>query len=1437
MNKPTYEELESRLIELENLLASSDFIKDNLPDIIYVLDENGRVVDVNRAVEQYGYKTSDIMGRDIAEFIHPDDKSAAERRLKERRTGDRSTQDMEVKLFTAGGDEKVFETRDAVTAGLTFRINATGIYNPADNGAGSFTGTIGIARDITIRKKSEEEVTKLVSIVEYSREFIGISTLNGKVTYLNEEGLRISGLKNLQEALNTNIFEYVPEEDREWLKNTVMAELRDKGVWKGEGRLRNFRTEKSTDVEVSVFLLGNDAIATVMRDISEHKRNIEAVNKEKERAQNYLDIAGVMLVVIDKDQTVSMINNKGCEILGYEQKDIIGKNWFDHFLPKDIKKPVKEVFIQLVKGDIKPVEYFENTVLTKNNEQKIIAWHNTILRNENGEITGTLSSGEDVTERKKAEETLRFQEERLELALDATSDGLWDWNVQSGEVYFSPRYYTMLGYEPDELPSSYQTWEKLLHPDDKEHAVEKVQEHFESKNESFEVEFRLKTKSGDWKWILGRGKVVERDKDNNPVRMIGTHVDIHERKTAQEALLRSENSYRTLTENIPGLVYRLHLDGSNKMEFFNDMLKSLTGYESAELNKKGEVCNIEPLIVPEDRDNVVDIVKDALEKEMPFEVEYCIYEKGGDRRCLLERGRPIKGDDGKYLYIDGVIIDQTEKKRAQKELQDSETKYRTLVEKSPDVIMRFDRKYRHLFVSHSITEVVELDPDFFIGKTHKEIGFSEKESKFWENCIENVFKTGLPFETEFEFESNRGQVVFNWRLLPETGGDGKVESVLSFAKDITEQKRADDKIKEQNRFLNNIIESLSHPFYVIDVENYSIIRSNSATGISEDEHPVKCYSHTHRSDIPCTGKEHPCPLELVKKNKKAVAVEHIHIDKSGERKYFEIHGYPIFNDKGDVVQMIEYSLDITDRILALQAKAESESRYMALFENTSLGIGILNNAGEIIDSNLIFKKMFKTSGKDPSALNVFDTFGREARNDAKSLFKTLLEKKTDKIQIEQRIKTFENEVFWARITMLCIFDERSKPVFSVIIVEDITENKRKEEEEKQRQMQLVQTHKLAALGEVVAGVAHEINNPNSFISFNVPLLEETWKMFKPVLEEYSESHPDWNLNGIGFNELKDDMYSIIDSIRTGSDRINRIVTNLKDYSRTDETSFTKSVDVNEVVKKAMVIVGSQARKRVSKISMNLGDDLPIIEGHSQKLEQVVNNLILNASKAITDKSTGKLEITTRVIERLNSVLIEIEDNGCGIDPEILSRISEPFFTTRRRDGGTGLGLSVSHSLIKEHGGKMDVLSRPGVGSRFTVYLPLDRSKPLEIRPLILCVDDDDTVLSFLNTYFRKFENKFFESTSQPENVMDYIDDHPDVYIVLSDIRMPVMNGWELYGKIREKYPLINVILYSGDPGAFNEQKTQEIKPEFFLRKPFRLKELEDIINSIVKHQL
>lgn len=274
----------------------------------------------------------------------------------------------------------------------------------------------------------------------------------------------------------------------------------------------------------------------VMEDVTARKQAETGLVEEKTRAQCYLNIANVVMLALDRDGRITLINRKGCEVLGYEESALLGRDWFDCCIEPADRAAVRGIFGRGVQGAGMP-EYFENPVVTAKGEKRTIAWHNSALRDPSGKVTGLLSSGEDITEKRKLEEALRISAERLDRAMSATSDGLWDWDIRGNSVYYSQRWKGLLGYEEDEIKPEFDEWRSRIHPDDLPVAEEALRRHMAGETEQLVIEFRMRHKDGHWVWILDRGQ-VQRDDSGEPVRMTGTHIDITQRRAMEDEMTR-----------------------------------------------------------------------------------------------------------------------------------------------------------------------------------------------------------------------------------------------------------------------------------------------------------------------------------------------------------------------------------------------------------------------------------------------------------------------------------------------------------------------------------------------------------------------------------------------------------------------------------------------------------------------------------------------------------------------------------------------------------------------------------------------------------------------------------------------------------------------------------------------------------------------------------
>ncbi|MCK4671145.1 MAG: ATP-binding protein [Candidatus Aegiribacteria sp.] len=257
--------------------------------------------------------------------------------------------------------------------------------------------------------------------------------------------------------------------------------------------------------------------------------------------------------------------------------------------------------------------------------------------------------------------------------------------------------------------------------------------------------------------------------------------------------------------------------------------------------------------------------------------------------------------------------------------------------------------------------------------------------------------------------------------------------------------------------------------------------------------------------------------------------------------------------------------------------------------------------------------------------------------------------------------------------------------------------------EKTYEQQLQQADKLASLGQLVSGIGHEINNPNQFIRGNIKIINQAITDMLPIVDDYYKEHPDLKIARLKYDFFREHIMTLVDDMSHGSERIKGIVEGLRGFARKDEGLLLDTVDVNTLIEATTRLVQNEVHKH-AEIELGLSKGVKTFTGNSQKIEQVLVNLIVNAAQAIPADIKGLITVRTRMDK--NAVVIEIEDNGKGMDEKTLKLIFDPFFTTKRAKGGTGLGLAIAFRIIEEHGGSISVSSKLGSGTLFTIRIPL-----------------------------------------------------------------------------------------------------------------------------------
>ncbi|UCF72378.1 MAG: hypothetical protein JSW35_09355 [Deltaproteobacteria bacterium] len=305
--------------------------------------------------------------------------------------------------------------------------------------------------------------------------------------------------------------------------------------------------------------------------------------------------------------------------------------------------------------------------------------------------------------------------------------------------------------------------------------------------------------------------------------------------------------------------------------------------------------------------------------------------------------------------------------------------------------------------------------------------------------------------------------------------------------------------------------------------------------------------------------------------------------------------------------------------------------------------------------------------------------------------------------LDSKAVTFERKGFFdsARIERVVIYPLKEKHnglEGAIVRIGDVTDARFMER-------QLLQNEKLASLGLLVSGIAHEINNPNNLISFNIPILRDYLKKLIPFVEDYVKYHRGFELFGMSYPELREDIFKLLDNVEHGSSRINFIVSDLREFSRKKDKREHVWLDIRQGIQKVVGICRGKIEKMVKSFELHIPESLPPILADLESLEQILVNVLINAAQA-ADKEDSWVRLSAKLGNTWRDhLIIEVSDNGCGMDEETRGKIFDPFFTTKGPEDGTGLGLYVCHNLIEELGGRIEVESEPRQGSSFRIILP------------------------------------------------------------------------------------------------------------------------------------
>lgn len=431
---------------------------------------------------------------------------------------------------------------------------------------------------------------------------------------------------------------------------------------------------------------------------------------------------------------------------------------------------------------------------------------------------------------------------------------------------------------------------------------------------------------------------------------------------------------------------------------------------------------------------------------------------------------------------------------------------------------------------------------------------------------------------------------------------------------------------------------------------------------------------------------------------KPYRIDHRIILSDGRERLVHEEAEVIFNETGRPIQMNGTVQDITEFTRTKHELRKSKAMLQSIFDGISDPLILLDKGLTIHAVNrptldyYMLKNADQIIGKP-----CFAGLGNQSEIcEECTIPKTLSEGRQQKFQ-RRGLKDPEQ---FEEVSLYPIIDDSGNIEATIIRIQNITEEKRMEK-------QLIQSEKLASIGVLVSGIAHEINNPNNYISVNIPILRDYIKTVIPIIDEYAEKHPDLKVLHMPYAEFREDIFELLDNIQHGSTQIKSIVKDLKVFSKPERDKPIEKIDLKPMLEKVVALCWSKIRKTVKTLNVNIPENLPEILIDSRLLEQILTNLLINAANAF-DKpfnENSRIDLVVSMDKsKENHLIIEVSDNGRGMDEKTIEKIFDPFFTSNPSEEGTGLGMYIVHNLIEKIGGRIQVESKLGKGSKFTLIL-------------------------------------------------------------------------------------------------------------------------------------
>jgi two-component system cell cycle sensor histidine kinase/response regulator CckA len=1368
---------------------------------VSLVDKEGYIIYSNEADCSFlGYSGEELVGMHLSQFTHPEDVNLDKEMYESLTRGERSSYTIEKRYVREDGE--VVWGRLLVSA--------------VRDAEGSLLYTVVVCEDITRRKKTEQALQNQIALMESMLEAIPAPVFfkNTDQVYrgCNKAFSEFVGLPK-EEIIDKSVFEVASGELAEVYKGQDEALLRNAGVQvydspvkAQDGTLREVMFHKATYSESSGKVAG---LIGVMLDISKSKRAEDALKESERRLFTLMSsLPGMAYRCVNcPDWSMEFISEGCSELTGYSSEDLVNDRIVSYgnlIHPEDRRRVWDQIQESLALNQMFEIEY---RIRTRAGKEKWM-WERGVGIPSEGtnplKLEGFIT---DITERTMTEKYLRESEERYRILVEMSPDGIAV--HQEGKLVFAnPAAVKMLGARSrDELIGK--PIREIVHPDYWEGAESRIKRMMAGETGLYPVEdCYIRTDGTPFSVEV---TALPLTYDAKPAVQVVVR-DITERKQADQSLAETSRRLRLAVEAANVGIWDWNLETNGV--YYSSEWKSQIGCDDHEISS--ELSEWESRVHPDDLEKVLKRVHDYLENPWPDYVnEFRLRHKDGSYRCIMAQASLMSNDKGKPVRMLGCHLDITERIEAEEILREREHLLREMSRIAKIGAWEFDTTSREGTWTEEVARIHETDPEFTINVDSGLSFYHGNSRRMIESAIEQAVDEGKSFDLKLDLltaKNNRKWV----RTIGHTVKQGdRITGIRGTVQDVTDQVVMEQSLLASEKQYRTLFEQSAEGILIVLHEG-EIIDANPACsrlfGVPRHELVGGNVLEFYADPADRTAFR-----QVVNREDSVKDFEMQLRRRDGELRNCLLNSSVWRDDSGTPIGYLSIIRDITKQ----ERSRVAQLRLATAIDQSAESVVITDADGIIQYANPAFEKI--TGYSRDEAIGTHPRFLRGDLED-ESVHERLEDAFRNGETWKGRFigKRKDGKLFTEDTTISPVRDSSGKVTNFVKLGHDVSDRLKLEK-------QLFQAQKMESIGTLAGGLAHDFNNLLTIISGYAEI----------ALMGKMEGDP-------GLDELS----IILRTAGRGAELVQQILT----FSREVETR-PRPTNLNSHMEQAKKLLYKTIPKMI-EIKTHLAEDLKIVMVDPSQIEQILINLGVNARDAMPEGGQLIFRTENRVLDENDCqlhpdvepgeyVVMTISDTGHGMEKDVLQRIFEPFFSTKKPGKGTGLGLAMVFGIVKSHNGHVTCHSEPGEGTAFEIYFPVMKEEREEfdvsasgIMPALgsetILLVDDEALIRNLGTRILESAGYAVLTASDGHEALELYDrERARISLVLLDLIMPEMGGKRCLKELMKINPHLRVIISSGFSADLKTKDVLESGARGFVDKPFKIQEILRTVRKVL----